>query len=432
MKKKIMNSLLHIGAGIMLSVFIYKCGEAADSPASEMTEAEKSVLSGRSGDDEVAGVCVEPEESTRTVPEQGVLEEIPYYFACQQTDYSMEYINSGLSDDRNGMKIMQIEIPEDREREKRINRMLVREALDRLPGGGEEDWWRMTKMDLDYRSNRYLCWHYIPHTSLPDDWEWEDMYFTLDLKEEKLVDYPGKVLDGGVGGVLYKEMESGWEKTVEEQDALQREKGYALHEVRSDCDGTFFPAVAGTGLEDDIVQERINGHLQEGMKACIENKGWEDYRERRQSLFDKTKIFISYKSDRWLSVVYSIQMDRPWKGDDEICDIPVVIDMWTGERVMADDLVDFDGLQNWIACTHGWMVREKEIERLNGLIRTERENLEDMFYTGNFAMQCYQNEWCGFYLYRGKLVLLAEGSFFDIEISLPELYGYLKVDPWYD
>ena len=27
MKKKIMNSLLHIGAGIMLSVFIYKCGE---------------------------------------------------------------------------------------------------------------------------------------------------------------------------------------------------------------------------------------------------------------------------------------------------------------------------------------------------------------------------------------------------------------------
>ena len=42
--KKIMKILLHIGAGIMLSVFIYKCGEAADSPASEMTEAEKSVL----------------------------------------------------------------------------------------------------------------------------------------------------------------------------------------------------------------------------------------------------------------------------------------------------------------------------------------------------------------------------------------------------
>lgn len=46
--EKIMKILLHIGAGIMLSVFIYRSGEAADSHLAEMTEVEKDVLLNRS------------------------------------------------------------------------------------------------------------------------------------------------------------------------------------------------------------------------------------------------------------------------------------------------------------------------------------------------------------------------------------------------
>ena len=51
--EKIMKILLHIGAGIMLSVFIYRSGEAADSHLAEMTEVEKDVLLNRSNNDEV-------------------------------------------------------------------------------------------------------------------------------------------------------------------------------------------------------------------------------------------------------------------------------------------------------------------------------------------------------------------------------------------
>ena len=40
-------------------------------------------------------------------------------------------------------------------------------------------------------------------------------------------------------------------------------------------------------------------------------------------------------------------------------------------------------------------------------------------------------DWDSFYLYKGKLVILRLDSYYDFEIPLPEIYEYLKVDPWY-
>ena len=73
--KKIMKILLHIGAGIMLSVFIYRYGEAADSHLAEMTEVEKDVLPNRSDNDEVWNMT---EDAENVIGEIEILEKSMY------------------------------------------------------------------------------------------------------------------------------------------------------------------------------------------------------------------------------------------------------------------------------------------------------------------------------------------------------------------
>lgn len=275
--------------------------------------------------------------------------------------------------------------------------------------------------------------------SLPGECEREDLYFTLDLKKGILVDHSKgdtywTYWDGG--GELHNVMEDSWEETVEEQDMMQSEKGYTLHEIQAECDGIVFPAVEVSGLTDKVIEKKINEHLQEGIKAFIENKGWNGDEDDRQELFGRTKIYISYKSDRFLSVVYSIQMPEQqeweWKEDDEICDLPIVIDIKTGERIMLDDLMDVTGVINSMSINKSWRVNSEHVGELHGLIRTEKENLQDMADKGKAAMESYHSEWRTFYLYRGGLVLLMEVSAYDYEVPLPEIHEYLKVDPWYD
>ncbi len=73
--EKIMKILLHIGAGIMLSVFIYRSGEAADSHLAEMTEVEKDVLLNRSNNDEVWNMT---EDADNVIGEIEILEKSMY------------------------------------------------------------------------------------------------------------------------------------------------------------------------------------------------------------------------------------------------------------------------------------------------------------------------------------------------------------------
>jgi len=375
-------------------------------------------------------------QSGKELEEEG--DKFSYYVTCRYVDCVSEQIPPLA--ERNAGKygyvtpLVQLEIPSDKVLEERLNRLLMKEGQKRLPGGTREQWRKNVMIHIDYRSDRYLCWRYIPMPSLPGECEREDLYFILDMKKEKFVEYPkeSSYLFRNEGN-LYKEMEENWEKSVEEQDENQRETGYVLLEIQAECDGIVFPAVEVSGLADKVIEKKINEHLQEGIRACIENEGWGGNKDEKQELFDKTRIYVSYKSDRFLSVVYSIQMAEQWRGEeDEICDLPVVVDISTGERVMLDDLIEVDGLINHMAINNSWRVAADQIGGFKGALRSEEENLQDMADKGKAAMASYHNEWRTFYLYRGGLVLLMEVSAYDYEVSLPEVHVYLKVDPWYD
>ncbi len=70
-----------------------------------------------------------------------------------------------------------------------------------------------------------------------------------------------------------------------------------LHETQGECEGTVFPAVKVTGMTDEAVQKKLNEHLQEGLREFILNERW-IHKGYRQELLQKTKIYISYKSER--------------------------------------------------------------------------------------------------------------------------------------
>ena len=70
-----------------------------------------------------------------------------------------------------------------------------------------------------------------------------------------------------------------------------------------------------------------------------------------------------------------------------------------------------------------------------GFLLTEEEILSYVqggdfyFYKGELFVGRYADRLDTFYLYEGQLVILRNGGSF--EILLPEIYEYLKVDPWY-
>ncbi len=309
-----------------------------------------------------------------------------------------------------------------------INQMLEKEGKKRLPGWEEKEWWEAASIHIDYRSERYLFWHYVSPSPLPEECKWEDLYFGLDVKRGWLLNYwhGGRYLL--YGDKFYLKMEESWEKPVMEQDADQRIARYEIRETQGECDGTVFPAVEVTGLTDEALQTRINGRLQEGLKRFIENEGWED-KAWRQELLDKTKIYISYKSDKWLSVVYSIPICDENELDDGILDLPVVLDMQTGERLRLDDFIEVEELKYWLVCRG--KLPDDFTWQLQGILTPERQ----LFY--GYSVNWYE-DFSGytaldrFYLSRGRLILLSHRSTSDENIPLAELFAYLKVDPWYD
>ena len=95
--------------------------------------------------------------------------------------------------------------------------------------------------------------------------------------------------------------------------------------------------------------------------------------------------------------MYSVLVDNnPDELSDGIAEIGVTVDMESGERVMLGDLFETNRLADWMCVNR--------IEEWNN----------------------------GFYLYEGRLVVMRSWPLTDEEIPLPELYEYLKVDPWYD
>ena len=251
--------------------------------------------------------------------------------------------------------VLLVEIPDDRQKEERINRMLLEHYVEVLPDAEEEEWWRMQEIRITYRSERYFCFRYISNTALPEGCNYNDLYITLDLEQEKIIPYP--VVEVGVKkycprdwGNLYQEIEAYQEKTIAEQNILRGEQIYEVQGITAECQGISFPSVEIVGLEDEEKQRSINEILQEPIRICIMNEGWKD-ESKKQMLFDKVKIFIAYKSENWLSIVYSIQVSDFDRNDDGMADLGVTINLQSGERVMLDDLFDMNGLLTWMyAC----------------------------------------------------------------------------------
>lgn len=250
-----------------------------------------------------------------------------------------------------------------------------------------------------------------------------------------MVDYPEietewSRYDKFMNGSLYKEMEQWLEKSVEEQDSLRGKCSYGVYEKTAECQGIFFPCVQIEGLEDQEKQEQINQLLQVPLSDLITyDKSEEEYKAH---FYGSAKIYIAYKSEEWLSVVYSIQMEEASKNfGDGIADIGITVNIKTGERFMLDDFFEVERFSNWLAAAG--RAGTMRTDYLLGSIMTEQELAEryDDEIIG-ITVNSYRRDLCSFYIYKGKIVLLNGSSAFDVEIPLPEVYEWLKTDPWYD
>ena len=354
-------------------------------------------------------------------------EKYSYYVYFQWVDSE-----NSKPENRYGQRIMWL-LPSDSyslAHREQINRLLIEEGKSRLPDGEETEWWDAASIHVDYQSDRYLFWHYISPVQLPQECKWEDLYFGLDVEEGKLLEHPYDLYlyPWRDDEKPYLKMEECWGKTVEEQAADYEKTEYELLKTQGECDGTGFPAVKVTGMADEAVQKRINECLQEGLRTFIENGEWSD-KEYRQELLNKTKIYISYKSDRLLSVVYSIPIPEQNGLDDGILDLPVVLDMQTGELLKLDDLVDVEALKYWLVCQG--VVSDGFTWQMHGIISMEEE-LFLAYYGSGYGEYDKYTALDRFYLDRGRLILLEYQSSSDDKIPLSELFDCLKVDPWYD
>ena len=84
----------------------------------------------------------------------------------------------------------ELEIPNNEKKEKRINKILIENYLKTLPDVKKKDWWERVQLKITYRSEKYLGFEYISCGALPEGYKPENLKFTLDLEQEKLIDYP--------------------------------------------------------------------------------------------------------------------------------------------------------------------------------------------------------------------------------------------------
>ncbi len=357
----------------------------------------------------------------------------------------------GADEQNYPVPVLYIEIPNDKEKETRINKMLIERYVTLLPDDTDEEWWEKQEIHITYRSEQYLCFRYLSNVALPEECSDRNLYFTLDLENESIIEYPlveeqtGK-FEPDESGNLYKELEAYQEKTVEEQSALRGNTEYQVCQAMTECEGISFPCVKIEGLADKKKQEQINLALQVPLKVLIEDGVWED-KENQQRIFDSTKIYIAYQTEQWLSVVYSLQIpidpDPRWR--DGVKDFGITIHMQDGKRVLLDDLFEKDKILDWFYAMGMYEEGNKQYggekyEGLGLLLQTEKEKateFKDNVQKNNIVKldeKCWllgMTDWDSFYLYKGKLAILRMDSFYDFEIPLPEIYEYLKVEPWY-
>ncbi len=332
--------------------------------------------------------------------------------------------------------VLLLEIPNNEKKEKRINKILIENYLKTLPDVKKKDWWERVQLKITYRSEKYLGFEYISCGALPEGYKPENLKFTLDLEQEKLIDYPeisrleNEFYPYYIFGTLYKEMEEYQQKAIEEQSLLRGKRTYDVREVLRECNEVCYLCVEISGLEDMEKEKQINQILEEPLQVLITNKGWDGSEKQREELFSNLQIYIAYKSEQWLSVVYSFRVAKDWsKFGDGIADVGVTVNIETGERYMLNNLLEIDGLIEWLCVNN---LYSEKYNSLQVCCLTERELIDsNEMEEGFLAVYDYMKELNSFYMYEGRLVILTGDGRADREIPLPEIYEYLKVDPWY-
>lgn len=443
----IANKLIYVGMAAMAAVLSVSCGSGAEQEGAYRTEPDQEAISDSGTESEQDAVDDGVAESLEVSKAESGGENVETqqqfsYFINREGHWSYPssiYQIGEVEYQPYFVPVLLVEIPDDRQKEERINRMLLEHYVEVLPDAEEEEWWRMQEIRITYRSERYFCFRYVSNTALPEGCNYNDLYITLDLEQEKIIPYP--VLTENVEKYdpcdywgwepVYQEMEAYQEKTVAEQSALRGEPSYEVQMITAECDGIVFSCVGIDGLSDGEKQNKINEILQEPIRTCIMNEGWKSDFEKQQ-LFDNVKIYIAYQSEEWLSVVYSVKTGSPIKDSDGVANFGVTVDLQSGERAMLGDLFEIDDLMTWMyAC--GRYQEDSASQCELGFLLTEEEVLAhvrgETLAGGHSFVGRYADRYTTFCLYEGELAILQScGSF---EIPLPEIYEYLKVDPWY-
>ena len=376
-----------------------------------------------------------------------VFKEYPYYL-----DYNiLSVVSHGREislENKEGMEdiwVPVIYIPEDREKENRINEKLWNRCIEVLPM--DKELVLRAEIDITYRSERYLCFEYVFHPSLPEGYDDKLFKFTIDMEQEECIDYPEVDKEARYEGKVFSvesidreanEYLESLEKAAGKQSELWGETGYELCEKKIEFSGITAPCAQIVGLDDEELQEKINIVLQEPFAALSLCGDWEEHKD--DSLGKKiaeTQIYVAYKSRQWLSVIYSIEYQEALYGvyNGKI-EFGVTVNMQTGERCMLDDFVDINALSEWCSVNLFYYDNEQETrDDLESAVLTETEQITQRIaqqYSDSLddSLRSFRYSHPSFYISPGRLMIM--GKFYnDVGMPLPEIYQWLKVDPWY-
>lgn len=407
--------------------------------ACECNQAEDTMLMEETENVECVNEKVENETQMEIGAENEYEKDTSYeihkiYVSKDSSDMQELTADSYFPDDVTTIPVLQFTFPDDSEKEDRINKMMIERSCKTLPM--EQDWLDTTEIQITYRSERYLCFEYISKARISSEFDFTKLNFTLDLQQEQWVEYPMKEEDYFFfeDTDLYKEMENYVKMPVEEQSLLRGETAYELYEQEMEEENITFSVIQVKGMLDEIKQEQINRLLKEPMITLMEDDQWtEDKEGKRKEILDGTLSYIAYKTENWLSILYIIPHGTGryyfQKADIEM---GVTINMQTGERYMLDDLFKLFYLNEWMS-VNGFDC----IDYPGGCVLDERglaeKRKEDEFYEGDdiiTRLTFPDQSWLSFYLYNGRIVFVrCDGN--DYTIELPDIYEYLKVDPWY-
>lgn len=359
--------------------------------------------------------------------------ELPFrqfaYTFGRKNIWDTEILKYDLNQDICGLPALQVCFPEDEEKEKKINQLILTRCSEVLPT--DPEWIEEAQIEVIYRSDKYFCFRYLENVFLPEEYDVTKLYFLIDLEKGELIEYPATGNEASNNlkftGDLYLEMEKYEEKTVEEQNALRCGADYDIYKETDSYADVAFSCVQVQGMKNTEIQSRVNEVLEEPMIALIEND------DNAAEYIGDVKIYIAYKTPKWLSIVYTFEISSFSEMWDGCSDIGVTVNMETGERCMLDELFNMDdGLLEFLCANTTWD-EDSWMKQLKGCVLTEEELLAYNYGGLEYEIRNYDGmQLCSFYLYSGKLVLTSPFSFADMEIPLPEISRYLTVDPWYE